>query len=160
MISKPLSPYSVTSFPALFLGTKLSSHSTLFFKFKTISSVISSFSLNLKLLSPAWKRMVLNFTSHWLEERNVQLQHIYRTASFLKERKSWAEVAKTEPRFFWITPKYQKPFSWGTSLPQGLEWHLTPPYSALFSTVPPKITCSTWEIVSQFSPLTFSLWNL
>lgn len=128
-ISKPSpsSPHSAISLPALFPCTKLFSHSMLFPKFKAICSVISSFSLNLKLLSPAWQRMVWNLTSHWPEERNMQLQHIYRTASFFKEIKSWTEVVKREPRFFWTTPKYQKHFSWGTSLPQGLQWHLTAP---------------------------------
>lgn len=81
-ISKPSpsSSHSATSLPALFPCTKLFSHSILFFKFKAICSVISSFSLNLKLLSPAWQRMVWNLTSHWQEEKicsySISTEHL------------------------------------------------------------------------------------
>lgn len=126
MINRPslLSPHSAISFQL--------------FPHVLDCSVISSFSLNSKLLSPACQTVVWNLTSHWAEERNMRIQHICRAAFFFKLKNSWTEVVKRQHGFFQITPKCQKPNSQGATLPQQLQWHLRPAYPALFPTIHPR----------------------
>lgn len=86
------------------------------------------FELNIPVTYTAWPEINItghkyfptqvvawNLTSLWSKQRNMELQHIYRTASSFKVVNSLTEVIKRQHRFFWITPKCQKPSSQGVT---------------------------------------------